>query len=104
VLLAFTLQSFVTQVHIHGSFGGGAAAAVEALASGLSHSKSPTQNGTGDCPFCQAIAHAGAFSTPSAPALALPNRLAETAAPILLAAAISPIRPHPWQSRAPPRS
>jgi hypothetical protein len=103
LLLAFTLQSFITQVHIHGTIGGGAAA-VETLGSGLSHSKNPAQNDTSDCPLCQAITHAGAFSAPSAPVLALPVSLAETAAPILLAGAIGTISPHPWHSRAPPRS
>jgi len=103
VLLAFTLQSFITQVHIHGAFAGGTPA-IETLASGSAHSKVPVQNGTGDCPFCQAITHAGAFSASSPPALALPVSLAATAAPNLPAGTIGTISPHPWQSRAPPRS
>ena len=103
LLVAFTLQSFVTQVHIHGTFGGGAAG-VETLANGLSQGKSPTRNGTGDCPFCQAITHAGAFSAPSPPALILPVSLPQTAAPIFPAGTSGAIWPPPWQSRAPPRS
>ena len=103
VLLAFTLQSFVTQVHIHGAFSA-STPAVEKLAGGSSHSKAPAQNGTSDCPFCQAITHAGAFAAPSAPGLILQISFAETAAPLLIAvvAAIAP--PHPWQSRAPPQA
>jgi hypothetical protein len=103
VLLAFTLQSFVTQVHIHGAFGAGAAG-VETPASGLSHSKAPSQNGTSDCPFCQAITHAGAFAAPSAPGVILLVSFAEMAAPLFTAvvAAIAP--PYRWHSRAPPQA
>jgi hypothetical protein len=103
VLLAFTLQSFVTQVHIHGAFSAGAPA-VEKLAGGSSHSKAPAQNSTSDCPFCQAITHAGAFAAPSAPGLILQISFAETAAPLLIAVAAAIAPPHSWHSRAPPQA
>jgi hypothetical protein len=103
VLLAFTLQSFITQTHIHGVFGGGNAAA-KVLASGSPHGKAPGQNSSADCPFCQAITHAGAFAAPSAPSLILPVSLAEIGAPLLLAAIIGIAPSLPWHSRAPPRA
>lgn len=104
VLLAFTLQSFITQTHIHGLSGGsGSAATVKVLASGSPPGKAPKQDSPADCPFCQAITHAGAFSAPSAPSLILPVQLAEIAAPPFLIAVTGIAPSHPWQSRAPPR-
>lgn len=103
VLLAFTLQSFITQTHIHGLFGGGAAAA-KVLASGSPHGKTPKQDSSADCSFCQAITHAGAFSVPSAPTLILPVTLAEIAAPLFMAMVAGIPPSHPWHSRAPPRA
>lgn len=104
VLLAFALQSFITQTHMHGAFGGaGDAQIVKTLADTPSHThKAPSEN-RADCPFCQAITHAGAFFTPSAPALFLPVTLAETLAPTFVARVAGSFSSHPWQSRAPPR-
>jgi Protein of unknown function (DUF2946) len=104
VLLAFALQSFITQTHIHGTFSSaGDAQIVKTLASVPSHgSKAPAENNA-DCPFCQAITHAGAFFTPSTPTLILPVIWAEMVAPPVIDSAIDSFSSHPWQSRAPPR-
>jgi hypothetical protein len=104
VLLAFALQSFITQTHIHGAFGGaGDTQIVKTLADAPSHhGKAPAEN-PADCPFCQAITHAGAFFTPSAPALILPVTWAEMLAPSVVAGIVRSFSSHPWQSRAPPR-
>lgn len=103
VLLAFTLQSFITQTHIHGIFGGGGAATVSTVTNGSPHSKDPSQDNARYCPFCQAITHAGAFAAPSAPSLILPISWAEMVALPVLAIAIRSIWSHPWHSRAPPQ-
>jgi hypothetical protein len=102
VLLAFTVQSFITQTHIHVLFGRGDAASVKMLASGSPHGKTSKQDGSADCPFCQAITHAGTFATPSPPNLVLPVRLADIGAPLFLAGDIGIAPSLPWQSRAPP--
>lgn len=104
VLLAFALQSFITQTHIHGAFGSaGDTQIVKTLTGAPSHNnKAPAEN-QADCPFCQAITHAGAFFTPSAPALILPVTLTTTFAPTFAARVIGAFSSHPWQSRAPPR-
>ena len=102
VVLAFTLQSFIMQTHIHGAFGdriGLAATVTNAPA----HKNAPAENGTADCPFCQAIVHAGAFYAPSAPSLVLPIPRAKTAAPFFIVEAIGRVSSYLWQSRAPPR-
>lgn len=104
LLLAFTLQSFITQTHIHGIFDpAGDSQIVKAQVNAPSHNgKAPADN-PADCPLCQAIAHAGVFFTPSAPALILPISWAEMLAPVVLAGAIDRFSSHPWHSRAPPR-
>jgi hypothetical protein len=102
VLFAFTLQSFITQTHIHGVFSGGNTEAAKVRASGSPHGKAPKQNSSAGCPFCQAITHAGVFAAPSSPNLVLPIRLAELGTPLFLAAAIGIAPSLPWHSRAPP--
>lgn len=89
---------------MHGVFGGaGDAQIIKTLASGSPHNgKAPPEN-TADCPYCQAIIHAGAFFAPSAPALILPVTWAEILASAVVADAIGGSSSHPWQSRAPPQ-
>lgn len=104
LLVAFTLQSFITQIHIHRAIdGAGKPAISQTLAKAPPHGNTSDQNSTADCPFCQAITHAGAFSTPSAPGLLLPVVWVESAPLLLVADAIDSLFSHPWQSRAPPR-
>jgi hypothetical protein len=104
VLLAFTLQSFVTQTHIHWSpLAGTGVTAAGRLDSPVSQNKSPFEKDKTACPFCQAIIHAGAFFASGAPLLLLPVLRAEWAIPRLFPAAIRAALAHSWQSRAPPQ-
>jgi hypothetical protein len=102
LLLAFTLQSYVTQTHIHGAHGVAGVGVMLAKVPG--HDRSPAGNDAADCPFCQAIVHAGAFFTPAALVLFLPFVWVEGVAPSVLAHAISIAAAHSWRSRAPPRN
>jgi hypothetical protein len=104
LLLAFTLQSFVTQTHIHGAPQALAGATIGKvlLATASPQDKSPIENDTATCPFCQAVAHAGAFFASAAPLLLLPVVSAACATPRLIATAIRLPSAHGWQSRAPP--
>jgi DUF2946 family protein len=96
-LFAFTLQSFVAQVHVHG-----------AAATAAAHRPAPDkqQPGGGDqtsCPICQLIAHAGHVITPSVTTWA-PLALAVFAvAAVRDTGAVSQALSHDWRSRAPPR-
>ena len=104
-LVAFTLQSFIIQTHIHGvsrNFDG--TAIVKILASSPAHGKVPVDNSPLDCPFCQAIAHTGAFFTPAAPILILPSVWTECAAPSFLLCTVARAAARSWQSRAPPQA
>ena len=98
ILIAFTLQSFITQTHIHN-----ATPASVAKIFSQSHGKVPLDDNPMDCPFCQAVAHDGALSVPSAPVLLFSAGFLELAAPALRLRWADATLTHGWQSRAPPR-
>ena len=80
VLLAFTLQSFITQVHIHGVFAASGSPVV-AKTQAQTSNQVPSKHSAVDCPFCQAIMRAGAFSMPILSGLVLTVTWALMAAP-----------------------
>lgn len=102
-LVAFALQSFVTQTHIHhdAQLAGGI---LKSIATPLPvHGKAPLDGQT-DCPFCQAVVHAGAFVVSAVPVLYSPFVWVKTAFLILTAPKSLHATTHNWQSRAPPRA
>jgi hypothetical protein len=99
VMLAFTFQSYVAQTHIHDT-----APVSSAIAKGSHHNKSPLGNTPVECPFCQAVAHAGSFFMPLAPLPFLSAQWIEMAVPHLALGASTGAATHSWRSRAPPRS
>jgi hypothetical protein len=102
LLLAFTAQSFITQIHIHSTGAGSTLQLVKAPASLQPHEKVPVPDGKASCPFCQAIVHAGAFFVPTQNfPLQVVN--VEIVPPFLVAYAVEGFSPHPWYSRGPPR-
>jgi hypothetical protein len=102
-LLAFGLQSYVTQTHIHlapDSFAG----ASDSGATKQKPDKFPANGDPANCPICQEIAHTGQFVTPSAAALLLPSlaiSIVRIVADIPTGAQSSS---HAWRSRAPPKA
>jgi hypothetical protein len=80
VVLAFALQSFVTQTHFH--WAPQATTNVKLLESASRPHKAPVEN-SATCPFCQAIVHAGAFFASAAPLPHLPVVWADYAIPPL---------------------
>jgi hypothetical protein len=104
LVLAFGLQSYITQTHIHGS-----AASFEVPAIGKVFGKTPAPAAPGErddgsaCPLCQAIVHAGAFFAPAAIALFLPVSWIEPYIHVLAPALSGSANAYHWQSRAPPR-
>ena len=97
ILISFTLQSYITQTHIHN-------VAPAAIAKTVSHapSNAPIDDNPMDCPFCQAVAHDGPFFLPTVPLLILSIEFVELAAPALRSHRGAPASAHIWQSRAPP--
>jgi hypothetical protein len=106
MLLAFALQSYVTQTHFHPPASvSDAAAAVSSAPHASARAAPPGGDEALACPLCQAVAAAGAFLTPravvAAPLVALtllvsraPAETGRTAGPSGFA----------WRSRAPPQS
>jgi hypothetical protein len=97
ILISFTLQSYITQTHIHN-------VAPAAIAKTVSHTpgKAPVDDNPIDCPFCQAVAHNGSFFLPTVPLLILSIEFVELAAPALRSHNVAQASAHIWQSRAPP--
>ena len=110
VLVAFTLQGYVFQTHIH--FASERAAQPEFAAAahgatglpGTHHGKLPPSDDPDNCPLCQEILHSGQFVAPTATALVAPSAAVSTIAivdaelPFVLALS------HSWRGRAPPHS
>jgi hypothetical protein len=102
-VLAFALQSYITQTHIHDASQGLGGIVKIATPQSPAQGKTPLHDGQSDCPFCQAVIHAGAFVASATPLLLLPSTLVETIALVFTARATSNAAAHDWQSRAPPR-
>jgi hypothetical protein len=101
--LAFVLQSFVTQTHVHiGSQDAGGVVTIADAAHVSAHGKTPHDRSPVDCPFCQAIAVAGVFVAASGPVLHMPFVWVVTQMQDFAARTISIRTVHSWQSRAPP--
>ena len=105
LLFAFALQSYVTQTHVHGASAAvGRGAVVDVVGKVSAGAATPTQDDAVACPFCQAIAAAGAFFSPAVVALAPRIVQAEVAvlSPAFAGLAIAPAG-FSWRSRAPPQ-
>lgn len=105
-LLAFTLQSYVTQTHIHGAARINSAAATLAFDKNAVHKQQPGKFPPGDdpanCPICQEILHTGTYVTPSVAALLLPSVAVSIAVIVVDIKTIAQASSHSWKSRAPP--
>ncbi|HXV01726.1 MAG TPA: hypothetical protein VG166_14630 [Caulobacteraceae bacterium] len=105
VLLAFALQSYITQTHIHDA----TAPARSAIPAGVSQATvaatSPADQEAIACPFCQAVAAAGAFfaAPPVVPAPPLAQARTVASAPVAIGLFL-PSAGFSWRSRAPPQS
>ncbi|HEY1631957.1 MAG TPA: hypothetical protein VGF56_11620 [Rhizomicrobium sp.] len=87
MLVAFTLQSYVTQTHIHHA---------------ASHSDPAKPAGGQACVFCQEMMQAGTFVTPSAATLSLPVTFVTVRFQAIAIAFVAGRVPHGWQGRGPP--
>jgi len=100
MLVAFAVQGFAVQTHIHGE-------PLSTLAH-ITHVSTPSQPASQDpydpanCPLCQEMLHAGIYVAPAvADFIVVLNAVAIAPAFALLPHAATE-RPHSWQSRAPP--
>ena len=107
VLLAFGLQSYITQTHIH--------LAPDAPFSSYSKlnaqsgkeqqpDKFPANGDPANCPICQEILHSGQFVTPSAAVLLLPTIAVSVIKIVANIPVVAQGASHAWRSRAPPKA
>jgi hypothetical protein len=101
MLLAFLLQSYVTQTHIH--FDTASAIAKTVTADGAPAKKnSPADDNPDNCPLCQLL-YGGQYVAPDALVFFLPMATVST---IEFALGVTPhydAVSHSWRGRAPPR-
>jgi len=105
-LLAFGLQSYVTQTHIHfepriaALFDGGAKAA--SAGKHQDRDRYPANEDPANCPLCQEMLYAGHYVAPTAIALWLPTLSISTIAIVVRAPSHFDAVSHIWHGRAPP--
>lgn len=109
--MAFALQSYATQTHIHIVKPASSISDIAKISNqtaGKNQSeprdKYPANDDPANCPICQEIMHAGQYVTPSAIVFALP---AETISIVPISLAIPIIVKavsHGWRGRAPPQA
>lgn len=113
MLVAFALQSFVTQTHIHidgHAVTAGFATADESPASAMTgavahkdHGKYPPADDSQTCPICQEMLYAGHYVMPAAVPLVLPVLPVSIVRIVTVEAIQLAALSHNWQGRAPPR-
>lgn len=103
-LFAFSVQSYITQTHIHLAPQqiSGVAGDSKASSPAQPHDRYPANEDPANCPICQEIMHAGQFVTPAAIAVLLPTLAASTIAIVLDVPIALRTVSHSWHGRAPP--
>jgi hypothetical protein len=102
-VLAFALQSYIAQTHIHDAWQAAGGIVRLAVPQSAQPGGAPLDHGRADCPFCQAVTHLGAALASPALPLILPFAWIETTAIVFTARSDSLSAAHHWKSRAPPR-
>jgi len=103
-LLAFVLQGFATQTHIH-YLAQGTSAQTTALANAVSnrdHNPRAPSDDPLHCAFCQEFLLAGAFVAPAAIATPVPTEITTPVHAVETSFAMAEGRSHAWTSRGPP--
>jgi hypothetical protein len=117
MLVAFALQSYITQTHIHiagqvvtGGFtfadeGSNAPQGKAATVAGdrADHGKPPPSDDPANCPICQEMLSAGNYVSPGVVAIPLPTLVTFTIASVDVARPFISAVSHDWRGRAPPR-
>jgi len=111
-LLAFSIQTYLTQTHIHFTSEGQSSGVHAQLvlgggkvASGMPVDRKdryPANEDPANCPLCQELIHAGQFVTPAASALLLPSLSLSVIELTLQYAPLLHTVTHIWRGRAPP--
>ncbi len=100
-LLAFFIQSFALQTHIHSTLQ--PLASVTTAADTPAPSPLKNQDPVDQCRLCQELVHSGVYVSPSVVVVAASLDIVAAVFAALPAFAADPVRAFSWQSRAPPR-
>jgi hypothetical protein len=108
--VAFVLQSFLVQTHIHFTPADTLRLADYAASHGINpghperdgHDKYPANEDPANCPICQEILHSGQFVTPAAQVYLPPTVAVSTIAVVDVALPVLLALSHSWRGRAPP--
>jgi hypothetical protein len=104
LLLAFALQSYVTQTHFHPSAASERAPAIQLAGKALAQPAPPGGDEAIACPICQAIAAVGTFLAPGLPSAQPPAVLVLLASNFVAVAGLAATPAgFAWRSRAPPQ-
>jgi hypothetical protein len=109
-LLAFGLQTFTAQTHIHVPGGaddlrlGGAGSYSSKDQAGTKGHPAPARDSRENCPLCQVAVHAGAFLTPSIWILEIPTHIAASSTLGERTDRMIDPASYIWRSRAPPQA
>lgn len=105
--MAFTLQCYVTQTHIHVGATAATAGFVldqrAALKGAQPDKQSPAGDDSTNCLFCQEMLYAGQYVAPAAVVFVLPAQSVSFVPPSIAVARVIARASHSWQGRAPPR-
>ena len=105
VLIAFALQSYVTQTHVHWETVSPVAGSTSGQAGPAVQSTQPADPEVLACPLCQAVAAAGAFVDAAPISVSLPSvRVRIAARPPTTASLAVRAAGFSWRSRAPPQA
>ena len=108
-LVAFALQSYLTQTHIHSAAPQSASISIGflngkfPLSIAAPQKKAPARDDTGKCPICQAMGYAGQFITPPAASFILPSQAISIVSFAAIILSTFEAASHNWQGRAPPQ-
>jgi hypothetical protein len=111
-LLAFSVQTYLTQTHVHFAAEDQTSLAQSQLSLGDHNISSktpvehkdryPANDDPANCPLCQELIHAGHFVAPAAAALLLPAHLPSIVELTVQYAPFLHTITHIWRGRAPP--
>jgi hypothetical protein len=111
IMLAFGLQSYITQTHIHlgpdSPFASYSKLDTQKSAQQGKEQqpdKFPSNGDPANCPICQEILHSGQFVTPSAAVLFVPTIAVSVITLVSDITVEAQNASHAWRSRAPPKA
>ena len=102
MLLAFAIQAFVSQTHVHPSFST-TIVAFHTDKTSPKHDNYPANDDPSNCPLCKEILYSGQFVAPIWAVFLLPNLAVSLIETVTRPVSRFDTASHTWSSRAPPR-